>query len=56
MTVVSVDVPEMIAKKFPSNRVIRSYDLYEKLSEDYSVDFWREGISKDEFHTYISKK
>lgn len=42
MTIVSVDVPDVIAKKFVSNKIILSHLLYQEL-DDYeweSIHVW----------------
>ena len=56
MAVISVEVPDTIAKKFKSKRVISSYDLYEEIENNLTVDFWKKWVGKDEFLNYLANK
>ena len=55
MAVISVEVPEEIAKKFNPYVVVSSTKLYEELSNNYDVviDFWKNWIWKKEFEEYL---
>ena len=53
MPVISVEVPEFIAKKFVSYKIVSSKNLYEELeNSNIFVDFWETWISKKDFDTY----
>ncbi len=56
MVVMSVDVPEKIAKKFDTKITISSYELYEELDNNTIVDFWKKWVWKDEFKDYLANK
>lgn len=61
MAVVSVEIPDEIAKEFPSPWVISFEDFKEKAyDEEYwylsLVDFWPEWMSKEDFEAYKSRR
>ncbi len=56
MAVISVEVPDKIAKKFQPYMVISSFELYEELDNNILIDFWSKGIGKKEFDEYLSAK
>lgn len=57
MAVISVEVPDFIAKKFVSYKVVSSEVLYEELeSNNIFVDFWDKWISKKDFDKYLAIK
>jgi len=55
MAVVSVEVPDNIAKKFKPYVVISSIDLYDEIDNDLKkvVNFWKKWIWKDKFKKYL---
>ncbi len=57
MAIISVEVPDRIAKKIKYN-VISMKTLYSYDDEYYSdvVDFWKEWVWKKEFLQYLSNK
>ncbi len=58
MAVISVEVPNKIAKIFSPYMVVSSHELYEKLEENKVdlISFWKEWIWKNEFEKYLSIK
>jgi len=57
MAVISVEVPDKIARKFKPYMVVSSYELYEELEgNDLLVDFWKKWVWKREFEEYLSIK
>lgn len=56
MVVISVEVPEFIAKKFASYKVINSEVLYKELYNTIFIDFWKKWIWKKDFEEYLSIK
>ena len=57
MAVISVEVPDFIAKKFVSYKIVSSETLFEELeNNNMFVDFWENGISKKDFDKYLAIK
>ena len=55
MAVISVEVPDRIAKKLASRKHISIDNLYDA-DEDTIVDFWKNWVWKEEFEKYLSNK
>lgn len=57
MTVISVEVPDKIAKKFASEKFISYEILFEEIeNNNLFVDFWDDWISKEDFQKYLAIK
>ena len=58
MAIISVEVPNEIAKTFSPYMIVSSYELYEKLEENKVdlISFWKKWIWKNEFEEYLSIK
>ncbi len=57
MVVISVDVPEFIAKRFSDYKIVKSEQLYEEIDNNkVFVDFWNNWIWKKEFEEYLALK
>lgn len=57
MAIISVEVPDNIAIKYSSYKVVPSLELYEELEKNsILIDFWKSWIWKKDFEKYLSIK
>jgi hypothetical protein len=56
MAIISVEVPDKIAKTFQPFTVIKYEILVEKSNSDIEFNFQEENINQNEFLSYLDKK
>lgn len=56
MAIISVEVPDRIAKTFQPFTVIKYEMLIEKSNSDIEFNFQEENINQNEFLSYLSQK
>ena len=56
MAILSVEVPDQIAKTFQPFTVVKYEVLVEKSNSNIEFNFQEEGINQNEFLSYLDKK